>query len=353
MLCKDIEHKLSAYLEDALSPQEKGLIAEHLASCPRCSKSIESLKKTEKLVREMEKVEPPPWFTQRVMARVREEVQQKEGFFRKLFYPLHVKIPIQALTAVLIAVLAVQIYIVGEPEMKVIVAPPATVFEAGKEHAPAAPQKSPEFVPAPSGKKKAVPRGGAKKDRDMQVSSPPVSSDESIRREELPIPHEAETPAQKSVVVAKKREAMHTRFSAKTQEAPKATRTPAPEYKRAESGNYASTDREKGAYEATPAAPQLMGAVAIKSVRIGVVVYVKDLHNAVREAETQLGKSGARKIQRQSRDGKEVLTAVINDQRLREFMEKLKSIGEIEEKGIRADIRGRDISITIELFSNR
>jgi hypothetical protein len=34
-------------------------------------------------------------------------------------------------------------------------------------------------------------------------------------------------------------------------------------------------------------------------------------------------------------------------------MEKLKSIGEIEEKGIPADIRGRDISITIELFSDR
>jgi hypothetical protein len=96
-----------------------------------------------------------------------------------------------------------------------------------------------------------------------------------------------------------------------------------------------------------------MGAVAIKPVRIGVSVHVKDLHDAVREAETQLGKSGARKIQRQSRNEKEVLTAVINDQRLRELMEKLKSIGEIEEKGIPADIRGRDISITIELFSDR
>jgi hypothetical protein len=361
MLCKDIEHKLSAYLEDALSPQEKTLIEEHLASCPQCSKSIESLKKTEKLVREMEEVEPPPWFTQRVMARVRGEAKQKEGFFRKLFYPLHVKIPIQALTAVLIAVLAVQIYRVGEPEMKVIVAPPATVFESGKEHAPSAPQKSPEFAPAPSGKEKAVPRGGAKKDRDMQVSSPPVSSNELIRREKMPIPHEAETPAQKSMVVAKKRgdlqdkgeEAMHTAFSAKAQEAPKATRAPAPEYKRAERGDYASTAREKGAYEGAPTAPQLMGAVAIKPVRIGVAVHVKDLHDAVREAETQLGKSGARKIQRQSRNEKEVLTAVINDQRLRELMEKLKSIGEIEEKGIPADIRGRDISITIELFSDR
>jgi anti-sigma factor RsiW len=100
LLCNDIEHNLSAYLEGTLSPEVKTIVEEHLASCPHCTKAVENLKKTEKLAREMEEVEPPPWFAQKIMSHVREEAQLKESLFRKLFYPLHIKIPIQALTTV-------------------------------------------------------------------------------------------------------------------------------------------------------------------------------------------------------------------------------------------------------------
>ena len=361
MLCKDIEQKLPAYLEGVLSPQEKGLIEEHLASCPQCKKAIEDLEKTEKLIREMEVVEPPAWFTQKIMSRVREEAQKKKSIFRKFFYPLHIKIPIQALTTVLIAVLAIQIYRVGEPEMKVIVAPPATVSETGKEHAPTAPQKSPEFAPAPSAKGKAVPRGVARQERDIQVSSPPARSDEASRLEEMRIPHEAEPSAQKSMIAAKKKdaeqdkleEARRTALSAKTQEAPKTMRAPAPEYEREESLYYADAAREKRQYKAAPAAPQMMGAVAGMPAHVDVVVHVKDASAAAGKVESMLGTLGARKIQRQSREGKEVLTAVMPAQNVRELREKLKAFGETEEKRIPTDIRERDVSITIELISDR
>lgn len=361
MLCKDIEQKLPAYLEDALSPQENGLIKEHLASCPQCGKAIENLKRTETLVRQMEEVEPPPWFTQKIMSRVREEAKQKEGIFRKLFYPLHIKIPIQALATVLIAVLAFQISRFGEPDMKVVVAPPATVFEARKEHAPAAPQKSPEFTPAPSAKGKAVPRGGVKKDRDTQASSPPPGSDEAIRHQEMRIRREAEPSAQKAMIAAKKKdvagdkvdETIRTAASAETQEIPKTLHAPAPAYKREESLYYAGAAREKRDYEAAPAAPPVMGAVVSMPARISVSVHVKDARVAAGEVETLLRKLGARILQKESRDNKEVLIAVITAQNVREFIAKLKAIGEIEEKGIPADIRGRDISMTIEIIRDR
>jgi hypothetical protein len=361
MLCKDIEQKLPAYLEGALSPQEKGRIEEHLASCPQCKKAIEDLEKTEKLIREMEVVEPPAWFTQKIMSRVREEAQKKKNIFRKFFYPLHIKIPIQALTTVLIAVLAIQIYRVGEPEMKVIVAPPATVSETGKEHAPAAPQKSPEFASAPSAKGKSGPRGGAQKEMDMQAPTLPPRSNEVTLHQETRTLHEAEPPAQKSMIAAKKKdaeqdkveEARRTALSAKTQEAPKALRAPAPEYKREESLYIANTAKEKRRYEAAPAAPLMMGAVAEMPARISVAVHVKDARAAAGEVESLLGTLGARKIQRQSREGKDVLTAVMTVQNLKELREKLKAIGETEEKGIPADMREGDLSITIELFSDR
>ena len=321
MLCKDIEQKLPAYLEDDLSPQEKVLVEEHLTSCPQCVKAVENLKKTGKLVREIEGVEPPPWFTQKIMTRVREEAKQKKSIFLKLFYPLHIKIPIQALATILIAVIAFQIYRVGDPEMKGVVAPPAAVFEAEKEHAPAAPQKTPEFAPAPSAKRKAVPMKEEKKDKGIPFAPPD-----------------------------KPTEAMKKAISVRQQEPSKSTPAPALEYKRDESGYFADPAREKREYEAAPAAPRVMGMITSEPARIGVVVHVKDESAAAGEVEALLGKSGARKIQRQSLDDKEVLTAVIKAQNLRELIEKLKAFGETEEEGIPVDIREQDISIKIEIL---
>lgn len=286
---------MPAYLEGLLSPEEKVLVEEHLASCRQCSNALEALKKTGKLVRELEEVDPPPWFTQRIMFRVREEAKQETGIIRKLFYPIHIKIPVQALATVLIAVLAFQIYRVGEPEIKVVIAPPAAIFETGKDQAPTTSQKPPEAVPAPAAKEKTVLTKAPKKDMDMMAA-------------------------------------------------------PALEYKREEIGHYAGAAKESRKYEALPAAPQAIGTAVRKSAYIGVTVHVEDAGIAVKEVKNLLGKFGARKIERQSLEGKEVITAELKVQNVKEFMEKLKTIGEMGEKGIPSDIRERDISITIEIF---
>ncbi|MCX5818881.1 MAG: DUF2275 domain-containing protein, partial [Deltaproteobacteria bacterium] len=113
MTCNEIENRLPAYLEDLLSPEEKKSIAGHLASCPRCSRAFAGLKKAEQLVQGLGEVEPPPFFEQRIMSRVREEAGQKQGILRRLFYPLHIKVPIQALATLLVAVLAIYVYQTG------------------------------------------------------------------------------------------------------------------------------------------------------------------------------------------------------------------------------------------------
>ena len=61
----------------------------------------------------LEEVEPPPFFEQRIMSRVREEAGRKQGILRRLFYPLHIKVPIQALATILVAVLAFYVYQTG------------------------------------------------------------------------------------------------------------------------------------------------------------------------------------------------------------------------------------------------
>ena len=97
MMCSEIENRLPAYLEDLLSPEERKSIAGHLASCPHCSRAFADLKKAEELVHGLGELEPPPFFEERIMSRVREEAGQKQGILRKFFFPLHIKIPIQTL----------------------------------------------------------------------------------------------------------------------------------------------------------------------------------------------------------------------------------------------------------------
>jgi len=363
MTCKDMEQNLSAYLEDILSPDEKRLLEEHLASCPRCRKAIEDLKKAGTLLREVEEVEPPPWFAQKIMSRVREEAKQKEGILRRMFYPLRTKVPIQAFATVLIAVLAFYVYRAGEPQMKVVVSPPAAVSEAGREQAPATTTDIREPGPAGTVKEKAVPKKEAAKDKAMMVPSPLEGVKETIHAEEEHLFKKSKTIADDTGDADKKRsdkeqkteQAVKPALSKSRQELPKSLKapSPAPEYRQREPGSFASADaRVSRKLEEAPAAPYAIGAAAGKPAHFGVTLYVKDPGIAVSETEALLRKSGARKIKRQTSVDKYFLSAELKAKNLRNFLDKLKTIGETAEKELPAYTEDRDISVMIELLPN-
>jgi hypothetical protein len=221
--------------------------------------------------------------------------------------------------------------------MKVSVAPPSTVVEAPKEQTPASTQKPPEFAPAPAkapaAKGKAVPLEVIKKDRDMPASLPPASVDEAIRKEDKRIRDEAEPLANKSMIDAKQKETAQDKLerttTTSTRERQQELSKPNKEYK---------------------AAPLALGAAMKKLEQIGITVHVPDVSIAAGEIETLLGKFNARQIQRQSHDDKNVLTAVIHAQDLRELIEKIKIIGKTKEKEIPTRIQKNDISIAIEII---
>src|SRR4030043_1736421 len=118
MDCSDIQEKLSAYIEGVISSEEKALIEEHLKSCRKCGESLADLRKTMEYVKNLEEIEPPEWLTQKVKARGRSEVKPKKGILQKLFYPLYIKIPLEAAAALLIAVTAIYIFKTIQPEVK-------------------------------------------------------------------------------------------------------------------------------------------------------------------------------------------------------------------------------------------
>ena len=150
--CKDIENSLPLFAEGLLSNAEKKVAEEHLAECADCSKALADLKKVAAMTQALQEVEPPPWFKQRIMARVREEAEKK-SFAQKWFYPLRIKIPIQVMATIVIAIIAVYIYRSGDEQMKAILPPaPQPVMEVQQELAPA------EMLKA---KKASLPKGRA------------------------------------------------------------------------------------------------------------------------------------------------------------------------------------------------
>ena len=110
MKCGQIQKMLPACLDGNLSKTETALVENHLAACDSCRASFKEYQQARQRVKKLEEVEPPPGFAQKIMARIEQEEEKKTGLFRKLFYPLHIKVPIQAVAMVVVAVLAIQTY---------------------------------------------------------------------------------------------------------------------------------------------------------------------------------------------------------------------------------------------------
>jgi hypothetical protein len=118
MECVKVKERLSDYIEGFLSAEEKKLFVEHLGSCGKCSEILSDLRKTIKHLHGLEEVEPPPWMTQKVMASVREEAETRKGLWQRLFYPIHIKLPLEAVGVVLVAVTALYFFQSVQPVLK-------------------------------------------------------------------------------------------------------------------------------------------------------------------------------------------------------------------------------------------
>lgn len=140
MNCDDIRNRLSDYIDGEASAEEREAVREHVEGCSACRRELYELAKTVTHLRSLSEVEPPPFFTQKVMRRVSEEAESKRGLLRTLFLPLHVKLPVEALAAALVAIAAVYIFNATKPEVKMkLAAKPAAETPAptaGKEFAP-------------------------------------------------------------------------------------------------------------------------------------------------------------------------------------------------------------------------
>lgn len=137
MNCDQIQEQLSEYLDNRLEDADRRrAIEDHLASCPRCLPDAKQLRDGIKGVAELPEVELPAGFSQRVMARVREE-EAGPTLWERLFQPLRIKIPLHATALLLVAGLAVFLYRANEPMEQMAQSIPSEAAPALKQAPPA------------------------------------------------------------------------------------------------------------------------------------------------------------------------------------------------------------------------
>jgi hypothetical protein len=98
-------------------------------------------------VKQIDEVEAPVWMTQKIMANVRAEAEVKKSFFHRFFYPLAVKLPIQAVAVLFLTVTVYYIYSSMPPAEKYAEAPMGRLVkqEAPAREPDAAKSKTPEI----------------------------------------------------------------------------------------------------------------------------------------------------------------------------------------------------------------
>jgi hypothetical protein len=354
MTCNEVDNLLPAYREDLLSSEERKSIAGHLASCSRCSHAFADLKRADDLVRGLGEVEPPPFFEQRIMARVREEAGRKQGILRRLFYPPHIKVPIQALATILIAVLGFYVYQQGDPEMKQIVPLPMPRTEIGGDQGKAASPQAPtdSSAVAPGQRSPALDFPDVNR---QQFAAPPLEKGgKADRTKELPAPAvESHPSAMKSAAAVRTEAVDKVQGRAGEQQNARGPETSPPERKykdkSADSGAAAEASKKM---MFTPAPSQSMPAGAVKESAIDLTIQVRDVSAAIGEIEAHLRQANARIIEKQRREGGVLLKAEMAAPDVDAFLDRLKAIGRVKlEKNPLAVTDGK-VTISIMIVGN-
>jgi len=82
--CKEIESLLSAYLENELSPEESGIITQHLASCSRC---LDLKEKLEEIILKLSDLqEEVPFFLKNRLFNI-PEISEKKKLNKIIYFP--------------------------------------------------------------------------------------------------------------------------------------------------------------------------------------------------------------------------------------------------------------------------
>lgn len=312
MECSSVQGKLSVYIEGMISPEERKLIDKHISSCSKCKEALYDLKKTLDYVHNLEDVEPPLWLTQKVMARIHSEAEPKKGILQKLFYPLYIKLPIEAVAVVLIAVTALYIFKSIQPEIKPVKVPSEEITTQIPS------QEKEKFSTVVESKKNLIPpspplekggKGGFEAEQAMPSKKPGVT-DKSTEAPQAPALLSKHDKSMPSAVV---------------------------------------TAKEEAKSEALGRSPKAKSLSETREDILSFTIHVRDIDTALKEIEKSLIQHGSEIVKIEHLEDKDMFTAKIDSQKLNQLITEFKDIGKVEEKTITSKTNQGIIEIRIEI----
>jgi len=175
---EDIRKLLSPYCGGDLNAAERGRVEEHLAACTACRAELADLQTAVKLIRTTPEVEPPPWLTSRIMARLREEQRTKRSWLQRLFFPLQIKLPLEALAVLVVCVSGYYLSRTADPEMTRAVPQLNQPAAPQAVHQPAAgtEKEQPVASPPEPAKHREMPQHAAERQAPAPASSVPAAT---------------------------------------------------------------------------------------------------------------------------------------------------------------------------------
>jgi hypothetical protein len=345
-----------------MTAEEKKIIEEHLSMCEHCKVALSELMKTQETLRNLEEVEPPPWFTQKIMNRVREEAESKKGLFQRLFYPLHIKIPVEALATCLVVVLALFVYKNTEPEIKAIHGPAETVTVSPQDQTQ---KQENKVTPAPKaleGKSDRMLKENHEQQGSAISPARPESSSAGGLSQNKPSP--AAIPELQ--MQEKSTQGAGSRYEAKTSEtealkkqesipAQKSVAAPAPKLKEDSIAPAVGSAAVKDTQEVTKArvSREFQATSVAESKQILFTVVTNNIETTVKETESLLNRFNAKNIKRSSRQPRLVtFDADLPGQMVKGFFDALKAIGDVSGKDIPPNPAQDYLAVHIEITGN-
>jgi len=327
-----IQPKLSDYLDDAVNPEEKTAIEKHLLTCAECRQALADLGATRRHVQSLAEVEPPPWLTGKIMAQVREQAGQKKGLFQRLFYPLHIKLPMEAVGLIFLTVAAYLIVEKTQPEMKPLLTPSKEVYERAQ---PSSPQTA---TPLESSKERNQIKRKAEELYLAEKPAAPVPKADQA----LPLESSAAKPAAQPEVarkIAAAPEAQADRRMKLKETAPepaeraevarKQAAAPAPPVQAAKPLEGVAS--REGRREAER--PALAGkGLAREAQPLRFTLQARDAAAAGIKIEEAVTRLGGRIIKKESFENAQILSAEVEAKKMDDLLATLGHLGEIKDK---------------------
>jgi hypothetical protein len=335
----DVRHRLSEYIDGSVVADEKAAIEAHLKTCRQCADALQELRKTIEHIKTVEEVDPPAWMTQKIMATVRAE-SEKKSWMQRLFFPLSIKLPIQTIAVVFLAIGAFYIYRNIQPSSTPSEAPMQELASgrSASEPAPAKDKLAKAEDAAPRAKK--LPQAPAYKALDMkqEYEKPPLPMLQGKATAPAPAPAPAAPVRPAEQPIPDQREPDSLKAAAPQAGAPAAV---------SEQTADSVPNVEKKSKSAAPMQRALNVAPA-NAVGSVISVRVNDIDASVRELEQTVKRLGGSIQKKDLPNAKKVYDISINAQKLQQLKEKLEHIGDVKDEAIQPVSQDGQIVLRIE-----